>query len=136
VSFSLYFQSVPTGLFYMGAGLACIGLGLLFGIGVYLLARTMLRGMARLAARIRHGRASRRWKANARKAQQDAGQTVRPGAGLGQAMPQDAGWAMQDAGQAMPKDAGSVMPHDTGQTMPQDTGQAVPQIEKKEDGHA
>jgi uncharacterized membrane protein len=47
------FVSVPTGLFYMGGGLAAAGVALLLGVLVFAAARALVGGVARLLNSIR-----------------------------------------------------------------------------------
>jgi hypothetical protein len=47
------FVSAPTGLFYMGGGLAAAGVALLLGILVFAAARALVGGIARLLNGIR-----------------------------------------------------------------------------------
>jgi uncharacterized membrane protein len=62
------FTSVPTGLFYMGGGLAAAGVSLLLGILVFAMARAIVGGIARLLNGIRvRGRERHERKAGERK---------------------------------------------------------------------
>jgi uncharacterized membrane protein len=74
VSFVLIPQDITATLFYLGGGLLVAGFGVGIGIWTYLLTRTTFRGLARLAGRIRHGRAYRpeRWKAASPETKKDA----------------------------------------------------------------